>query len=53
MTTEQLIAAIQANVDNYRYMIADPRTSADTVERLSRVIVGYERDIAELAEKSL
>lgn len=48
MTTNDLINALQANVDNYKAIINDPNSDADYVERLKRVVVGYEADIQEL-----
>jgi len=48
MTIQDLINALQANVDNYNVIINNPDSDADHVERLKRVVVGYEADIREL-----
>jgi hypothetical protein len=51
MTTNELINAIQVNVDNYKAIINDPSSNPDHVERLKRVVVGYEASILELKGK--
>jgi hypothetical protein len=48
MTIKDLINALQANVDNYKAIISDPNSDPDHVERLKRVVIGYEADILEL-----
>ena len=48
MTIQDLINALQANVDKYKAIINDPNSDADHVERLKRVVIGYEADILEL-----
>lgn len=48
MTIRDLINALQANVDKYKVIINDPNSDPDHVERLKRVVVGYEADIREL-----
>jgi len=48
MTVNDLINALQANVDSYKAIISNPSSDADHVERLKRVVVGYEADIREL-----
>jgi hypothetical protein len=48
MTVNDLINALQANIDNYKAIINNPNSDADHVERLKRVVIGYEADILEL-----
>lgn len=48
MSVNDLINALQANVDSYKTIINDPTSDPDHVERLKRVVVGYEADIREL-----
>lgn len=48
MTVQELINALQANIDSYKVIINDPSSDPDHVERLKRVVAGYERDILEL-----
>ena len=48
MTTNDLINALQANVDSYKAIINNPNSDADHVERLKRVVIRYEADILEL-----
>lgn len=48
MTIAELIAAIQINVDNYKQIIENPDSDPDHVERLKRVVAGYEEDLREL-----
>jgi hypothetical protein len=48
MTVNELINALQVNIDNYKVIINDPNSDADHVERLKRVVIGYEADIREL-----
>ena len=48
MSINDLINALQANIDNYNEIINDPNSDPDHVERLKRVVIGYEEDIREL-----
>lgn len=48
MSVNDLINALQANIDNYNEIINNPASDPDHVERLKRVVVGYTADIAEL-----
>jgi hypothetical protein len=48
MTVNDLINALQANIDSYNKIINDPKSDPDHVERLKRVVVGYTADIVEL-----
>lgn len=48
MTINDLINALYSNVENYKEIINDPTSDPFEVERLKRVVVGYEADIREL-----